>query len=494
MSIQFRSRIKPAINYAPKLNSYGVCCGIDNTKTIKSFIECFTENGHFVAGITGSIDNVECPNADLQLGCCCSCSRVTPGDLDLIPDLPLSGGTQPYLDSGTQSDITRCECARRGGKWTAGSCPETLENTTPNDTNDWRYRCVNAPNTDVRKPKGCCHLDFDPVTGWPTDIVCTNVCTAIDCERLTTDAYPSVFNPDRCGLTDCTTLDIQTQLITSTTNYSANTIGSCYTLNSDNEYECTLTHESMCNGYWVESADETNAFCINSYQPEDPVKVNGIFTRQSMTLSEFNSKGLTAGDKFQGGTYIGIFKPPYLNGKSSQVYGNLSFGSPSLGTVTGNSVGGTDKQWALIVDENLTYLPFFKYDEEQVVYRTSLWDGYYNTYGNTSFPGINNALTNTIKYNARKGFIDYYIPSIYELYFYAAYLYRNGITDKGNLLSSSFFNSNYINSVTSVSDLYNSKFLYSIGISDSYETNFKTYLVNSKTSQNILFFRKIVLT
>jgi hypothetical protein len=494
MSIQFRSRIKPAINYAPKLNSYGVCCGIDNSKTIKSFIECFTENGHFVPGASASIESVECPDADLEFGCCCSCSRVTPGELDQIPDLPLQSGQSPYLDSGTQSNITRCECARRGGKWTSGSCPDQLSNTTPNDTNDWRYRCVNAPNDDVRKPKGCCHLKFDEITGWPTGVECTNVCTAIDCERLTTDAYPSVFNENRCGQVNCDTDEGLTRLISPSINYTVNPIGSCYTLNSDNEYDCTITHESMCSGYWVEALDQTNSFCVTTYQPQNPVIVNGIYSRQSMSLSEFNSKGLTSGDKFQGGTYVGIFKPPYLNGKSSIVYGNLNFDTPKMGTVIGDSVGGTDKQWALIVDETLSYLPILKKEEYNTEYRTSLWDGYYNTYGNSSFNGINNALTNTFKYTQRKGFVDYYIPSIYELYFYAAYLYNNGITDKGNLLSSSYFNTNYINKKSSQSSLYNNTFVYSLGISDTYDVNFKTYLVNTYTSQNLLLFRRIVLT
>ena len=71
-SIQFRSRIKPAINYNLKLNDFGVCCDSNKDKTRKTFLECFNEGGYFIPN--GDIETTTCPDIDLEKGCCCSCS------------------------------------------------------------------------------------------------------------------------------------------------------------------------------------------------------------------------------------------------------------------------------------------------------------------------------------------------------------------------------------------------------------------------------------
>lgn len=214
-----------------------------------------------------------------------------------------------------------------------------------------------------------------------------------------------------------------------------------------------------------------------------------------MSLADFNALGLTSGDEFQGGKYIGIYKPSTLSGKSSQVYGNLNFGNPQLHRFVADSVGGTDTQWAIIVDETSYPVPFYLETEKLIDYKTSLWDGYYNTYGNNStFYGIDSALTNTIRNNIRKGFIDFYLPSIYELYFYSAYLYNKGLTTRGNMLSSSMFSTKYLNSTSSKTKLYNDAFVYTQLVNSEYTTNFKTALVNVKNIEMAYFFRKIVLT
>ena len=502
-SIQFRSRIKPAINYTPKLNDFGVCCSDDGTYSSKVFIECFNEGGHFLPLDPNAIpqETTPCPIVDSELGCCCSCSYVTPSDLSSVPVWDdTTNLNHPYLSSGTRSNVSRCECERKGGKWTAGACPNLT-------TSNWQNICVKditenskQYRVDVRTPRRCFHLGIDSNTGWPAGISCANVCTEYDCSLLNTDAYPSIFGEpnDVCSDGDCASSGFKSIFATKTELYEGFDIGSCYTLEDNDgvlEYECALSPKSLCDGYWVKELDQENPYCTSTHQPTDPVSLNGAYDVQRMSLSSFNALGLSYGDEFQGGIYIGIFKPSPLNARSSDVYGNITFGEPKLGRFTADSVGGTDKQWALIVDETAYSVPFLLEKETDDYFSTSLWDGYYNTYGNnTSFLGIQTALTNTVRYNTRKGFIDYYLPSIYELYFYSAYLYNRGITTRGNLLSSSVFNSKYINAATSKSRIYNSGHVYGQLINSEYDMNFKTALFNKRNKETVYFFRRIVLT
>jgi len=498
-SIQFRSRIKPAINYTPKLNDFGVCCSDDGTYSNKVFIECFNEGGHFLPIDPNTIpDNATpCPIIDSELGCCCSCAYVTPGELSSVPNYNDTGNPNyPYLASGVRSNVSRCECERKGGKWTAGACPDLT-------SDNWQNLClrtIEGTNVDVRTPRRCCHLGYDSDTGWPVGLTCSDVCTAYDCSLLSTDAYPSIFGGvgEKCTDTSCAQHLTMSILATKTELYEGFDIGSCYTLEDNDgvlEYECALSPKALCDGYWVKELDQENPYCTSTHQPSDPVSLNGAYDVQRMSLASFNALGVTTGDEFQGGIYIGIFKPSPLNSRSSDVYGNLNFGEPKLGRFTADSIGGTDKQWALIVDETAYSVPFLLEKETDDYFNTSLWDGYYNTYGNnTTFLGIQTALTNTVRYRNRKGFIDYYLPSIYELYFYSAYLYNKGVTTRGNLISSSVYNSKYINPSTSKSKIYNSGHVYGQLINSEYAVNYKTALFNKRNKETVYFFRRIILT
>lgn len=506
-SVQFRSRIKPAFNYSDTLNSYGVCCGpTGDLKTIRSFTECFNEGGHYIPVPDGNTDSVSCPDSDTRLGCCCACSYVTPGQLDQIPTLDAENGSvigTPYLASGIQSNVSRCECERRNGKWTEGPCPATLDNID-GSTGSWRHLCVKGVTTDVRTPRSCCHLEFDETTGWPIGVACTDVCTSGDCALLGTETYPSIFGSTRCFIpivsggevTTCATQTNLSFMATRSTIYDGFEIGSCYTLEDNNgtlEYNCTITPRELCDSYWVAEQDQTNPLCTSSFMPSNPIKSEGKYQVQKMGYTAFQDIGLTPGDEFQGGIFVGIFKPPYLNGKSSEVYGNLNFGTPTLTTVDGDSVGGTYAQWALIADKTMYEVAFNLPSDNDTDYNTSLWDGYYNTYGDNTFNGIQNALTNTIKYADRKGFIDFYIPSIYELYFYSAYLNTINVKTVGNLLSSSIFSTKYLNKTIQKTKINGNGFVYGVGINSSYSTNYKTILLEKKTTSRVLLFRRIVL-
>jgi len=510
-SVQFRSRIKPAFDYSDTLNSYGVCCGQtgSNIKTIKSFTECFNEGGHYIPVPDGNYESVQCPDADTRLGCCCACSYVTPGELNQIPTLTTGGnvvtGSSPYLSSGFRSNVSRCECNRLGGKWTEGECPSALNNT-PGQNGYWKDLCLQSDLKDARTPRSCCHLEFDTETGWPTDIICKDVCTSADCAALSTQTYPSLFDSNtRCFIpivegaanATCNDPNFLSLLSTRTTSYQTVPIGSCYTLSDVEgslEYNCELTPQSLCTGYWVEAQDSNTPYCTTNYQPTNPLKISGAYQPQTMTTANFNSLGITTGDSFQGGVFIGIFEPAYLNGTSSKVYGNLNFTQPTLGSMLSDPVGGTSNKWAIIVEQASYAVPFLNESELDIDYNTSLWDGYYNTYGSSTFGGIQSALTNTIKFVDRGGFIDYYLPSIHELHFYSAYLFRNNITTLGNLISSSSFNTKYLNQTTQQTRIAGNGHMYGVGINSLNDINFRTILINKRNIETAVFFRRIILT
>jgi hypothetical protein len=483
-SIQFRSRIKPAFDYSSTLNSYGVCCGITGSEGVpKSFTECFNEGGHFIPVFDNNFQNVKCPDHDTRLGCCCSCSYVLPTDIDKV-------GSN-YFTSGTRSNVSRCECDRLGGKWTEttdGSCP-TL------DSSNLITLCG---QTDVRTPKSCCHLVFDDNTGWPTGIGCTNVCTSKDCAELGTEVYPSVFGTNICAATNCASSQYYSFMATKSSLYQDFDMGSCYTLEEVDgtyQYTCSLTPQSLCyNGYWVKAVDQENLFCNTTYQPSNPQLINSKYQPQSMSLTDFNNIGLTPGDEYQGGIYIGIFESP-SSGVASEVYGNLNFSPPTLNSFSADNVGSTAQRWAIIVDQEIYNVPFLTSSEQDMNYNTSLWDGYYNTYGdNVNFQGIQSFLTQSIRYNNRNGFIDYYLPSIYELFFYSAYLYKNGVTSLGNIITSSIFNTKYLNSGINKYLIGNKSYVFGQSINTTNDINYKTILIEKKIIQSALFFRRIILT
>lgn len=512
-SIQFRSRIKPAFNYGDTLNSYGVCCGItlDVGKQYRSFIECFNEGGHFIPAFNKALEDIECPNSDTKVGCCCACSYMDETSLPtLTPDGNVVSGSQPNLTAGFQSNVSECECKRKGGKWTEGTCPNVL---TVGGDNDWKKYCVKGITTDVRVPRSCCHPEFD-VFGIPNNIICTDTCSAEDCGDLGSFTYPAIFGSERCitpviqgqSTTNCHSPLALSIIATNSTNYENYTIGSCYTLalSGENlEYSCSLAPKSLCKDYWIGPQNSDIVYC-NSYDgvsgpyypPSNPILIDGVYQPKTMNLGAYNSLGLTFGDKFQGGINIGTFSTPN-DASTSEVYGNLQFTNPTITKYYADSVGLTFQKWALIADTDTYTVPFYTENDTIVDMNTSLWDGYYNTYGdNTKFFGIESSLTNTIKYQNRKGFIDYYIPSIYELLFYAKYLKSKKINNLGILVSSSIFNPKYLNN-TNKNILNGNQYVYGISVSsilNTDEENYKTVLVDINTIQRVKFFRRIILT
>lgn len=507
MSIQFRSRIKPAIDYTNDLNAFGTCCSLTEGPRAESFYGCFASGGQFIAEPWNGTPDGQCPSTDTRLGCCCACSYVSDTEYDLLEPYP---PTNPYLLSGTQSNVSKCECDRLKGKWTGGECP-TL------NSNNWEIYCVSGTDAqteiDVRYPKSCCHLGFDSETGWPIGVTCSDVCTYGQCAALGTSEYASIYDdttrckvPLRNGDAVAACSDpLKVSLMATKTNLYENfNMGSCYTLeevNGNLEYNCTLSPWSDCSGYWVGEQDADIAYCATPYQPTDPTKINGNYQVQSMTQSEFSAIGLTLGDGVFGGIYLGIFEPTPNNSKSSLIYSNIDFGKATKTRFYGDQIGNTNhKKWAVFISSHTAQVPFLREEESDVAYQTSTWDGYYNTYGQDGiFDGVHTKLFDFIRGNVMWGFNDWYIPSIYELGLYAlAINERKHKADLGIITSSSFFNSAKINSTTNKTRLVgNSSFTYGQNCLDLRNQplyNHRVGLVDKLSTHYIKFFRKIVIT
>lgn len=516
MSVQFRSRIKSVVDYSKVLNGIGICCDRDGNKTIKTFHDCFNDGGNYFPGDVPN--DLTCPPVDTEKGCCCACSFVE--NLSLL-SYPWNFATnQPtgnqYYDSGVICNISKCECERLNGKFTSSS-EESIQLTSTN----FNEFCVKpAPEfgtnymIDARYPRACCNLQRDPITGWPTNLVCDNVCVKPDCSSLGTIDNPAVYNDKTvcgnnlyldagtpAGQEVCNTPFKIARIVNKTTTYANDDVyGSCYEITTKNlnsiEYDCTVKIKTNCDGYWVE---KTESYCNDKYTPSDPVKVNNLYDVQKMTSSEFENLNLTIGDEYQGGIYIGVYEPgPPINATGSVLFGNLNFDSPGKFIPTDLGVGGPHKKWAIIVNPKTYTLSFLNDSENDVYYKTSLWDGYYNIYGDMkTFNGIQTIVTNSIRYKNRGGFIDYYIPSIYELYFYWNYLSIYSIKpysgpESGYYLTSSLFNTNSINKNTNKTQINNKGMVY-CGLSLPPTHMYKTILLDKKTKTNMNLFRKIVI-
>lgn len=527
MSIQFRSRIKSTIDYSKVLNGIGVCCDKDGNKSLKAFYDCFDDGGNYFPG--ENLDAVNCPGVVTERGCCCACSFVDDTSLlpypwDFTTISPASGGL--YLDSGVVCNVSRCECERIRGKFTPSA--ETSVILTSTNISSLCYKPAPEFGTglmiDARYPRACCRISRDPVTGFPTDVICDNVCLSSECAALGSLSNPAIYgvtaacnqslyklNGVNGGVANCNTSKSLAQMMNKSTAYKNSPFGSCYTLelSSDTktyEYTCNITPESLCaTGYWVESQYPMNPFCNDTYTPMNPTKIQNTYDSQRMTQEDFDSLKLEIGMEYQGGIYIGIYEPGSpVNPKGSALYGNIDFDLASTHYPQNIGVGGTDKKWAVIVDmTHNVNIPFAEEDENDIYYNTSLWDGYYNTYGNNlTFSGIKTKLTNTIKYKPRNGFIDYYIPSLYELYFYANYLttHEETFSDEmnGYYYSSTMFNSNYINNNSNKVQINNSGMIYAQSLKKKYKYStyaltYNTLLIPKNTKAKFSFFRRIVI-
>ena len=161
----------------------------------------------------------------------------------------------------------------------------------------------------------------------------------------------------------------------------------------------------------------------------------------------------------------------------------------------------TYSKWALIVDKNEYYTNLISEQElEYSIPSTSNSDGFYNTYGDKqSFFGLNFKTLNTVKGFVRRGFADYYLPSIIEIYFLANAIRNNStlLSKLGNpqkLTSSSIFFEDITSNKTKNYKFNNNIFVYGQVINTNNGNFGKTMLVSGGAKSNLRFFRKVILT
>lgn len=504
MSIQFRTRVKGTFDYGTELKKVGKCCFINGSSIETTFLDCFQQNGNFYLD-----KNTSCETQSTK-GYCCSCAYLsTVQKQEFVDNLPYSTTNAFYTTNtaGIIGDITECECNRIGGRWSAtSSSPNICQNTVN----------ISGQNKtiDVRIPNACCSFFTDG--GVPSGLTCNNVCNARECaNRVIADSGSDDLYQDStykqysvCGKSflsgippaSCENPSTLSRMLIGNDVFENDPIGACFILSEENDifsYDCSVKAEPFCSGYFIGLTG--NNLCTHKFAPKTPVKENKIVQPIKYTEAEFNGLGLTYGQEFQGGIYIGVFKPKKTNTTDySTVFGSLNF-TKQESTHYDVYDDTQYSKWAIIV--NKTYLSsymFANYKTDQN-YNTSYYDGFYNCY-----ESINNNLyekssaINTISGKIRNGFADYYIPSIIEMMFLAEQYKNNtsisNILDLDNIFASStIFDDSYVRSSPGGYKLFDDgNFLYSQAL--SLIQNFgKTTLSPINSRVNFMLFRRIVI-
>ena len=371
-----------------------------------------------------------------------------------------------------------------------------------------------ACQIDVRIPRACCYIEYDPTFG-PVGMTCDNVCSSAECEKLKTvsnSKHPAVYSggaicPSRRLASSGPTLDCDSNIHLSLTNrsfYAGIPFGTCWTLGLTAQYSCDVSDESACgvvNGYWVSLETSEGQMCDSTYRPQ-PINISTqrIIEPETMNDSEFQSLGLEFGDFYKGGYYIGTYSPGApITQFGSSLYGSLNLTTPitSPSTAYGNGENVVAK-WALIVEPYTYRTSFLNETEPRILLphsKLSKYDGFYNCYGNAGFGGLRSSLTNSVLGRNRRGFPDYYLPSIQELMFFAFQI--NDFSTDNYIKYISIFKNDLLKSMpsylssTSIGDTS----LYSQYLQPVDRYTFGNIATSTLTSVNtVKFFRRINLT
>jgi len=485
MSTQFRSRIKSVVNYGTESKSVGTCCYTNGTSESLSFYECFVKNGTFITGTDAS-----CPNQG-ELKTCYACAFLTLSQkLQVIENSQILDENPTW---GTKT-VTECECFRVGGN---------LSKIDPNNV-----------TRDIRIPKACCYLEYN-ANGFPIGITCENVCSEKECslkgitfENGTLKNTPVYTSNSLCSEVECSENNIPlarfAEIVAGSSSYATFDIGACFNLTKNSDgytYDCSLDMLHNCSGYWIspDFGNNNTIFCNTQYAPQVPIVESGrIIEPESMSEASFDALNLEIGDEYHGGIYIGKFQP---NSPASKVYGSLNLTNGVEMYYDDKTPRETYSKWALIVDKNEYYTNLISEQElEYSIPSTSNSDGFYNTYGDKqSFFGLNFKTLNTVKGFVRRGFADYYLPSIIEIYFLANAIRNNStlLSKLGNpqkLTSSSIFFEDITSNKTKNYKFNNNIFVYGQVINTNNGNFGKTMLVSGGAKSNLRFFRKVILT
>jgi hypothetical protein len=367
---------------------------------------------------------------------------------------------------------------------------------------------------DVRIPRSCCYIQYDPTFG-AIGMTCNNVCSSAECEKLkviSNSQHPAVYTADAIcpprqlsqsgSIFNCNGAVPLT--MSSKSFYSGVPFGMCWTLGVTAQYSCNITDESACtssNGYWISLQTSDGEMCNSTYRPQ-PINITTtrILEPETMNASEFESLGLEFGDFYKGGYYIGIYSPGVpLTQSGSSLYGSLNFTMPKVNPSTAIGRGETSvTKWALIVEQYTYKASFLNTTESPILLphtKLSKYDGFYNCYGDGVFGGLRSSLTNSVVGRNRRGFPDYYLPSIQELMF-LAYQINDFSTDNYIKYISIFKNDQGISKPTYLSSSsINDNLLYSQYLQPMDTDSFGRIFTSKLNSINtVKFFRRINLT
>ena len=177
------------------------------------------------------------------------------------------GGGEPEPPGGP---VAEAAGPGRGGGGSGGGGPQPL---------------VAQCEIDVRIPRSCCYIQYDPTFG-AIGMTCNNVCSSAECEKLkviSNSQHPAVYTADAIcpprqlsqsgSIFNCNGAVPLT--MSSKSFYSGVPFGMCWTLGVTAQYSCNITDESACtssNGYWISLQTSDGEMCNSTYRPQ-PINI-----------------------------------------------------------------------------------------------------------------------------------------------------------------------------------------------------------------------------